>query len=130
MITETRTDCTRDNRKVYLPHASSLGYDLKWSKRGRWIQTNQDGNCQIARVVGRVVCERVEYVEAIAVLGLLNIPAIRWYLPHHIMQCSDGIPNSVVQFMFTEKWKDPEYILKRCMRGHLHEPVFATEQGL
>lgn len=95
-----RTDCTRDNRATYLPNASHLGYDLWKAKRGNWVRFKREGmDGAHGRVIGRVHCEGKTYIEIVALLGNLDIPAIRWIEPSDVIQCRELPPKAIFDFI-------------------------------
>jgi hypothetical protein len=113
----TRNDCTRDNRKVYLPNASSIGYDQRWSKRGYWLTFDSPfGGTAYGRVVGRVRCQGVTYVEVIALFGCDMTPAVRWVLPDAISACRKHPPRNVLSFVLGE-WTKPADIFAAVEYG-------------
>lgn len=115
-----RTDCTRDNRKTYLPNASHLGFNLWHAKRGNWIVYREhDSDTRCARVLGRVRADGKTYVEVIAALGAFDIPAVRWIEPESILQCRATPPANIFAF-FAGDWSSPSDILAKVSYGFPH----------
>lgn len=106
-----RTDCTRDNRKAYLPNASHLGFDLWYAKRGNWLRFNYDGRQLVGRSLGRVHADGTTYLEVIALLGAADIPAVRWIKADDVIQCREAPPREVFDFI-CGPWDDVAAILK------------------
>lgn len=122
-----RTDCTRDNVGVKLPRASLLGMGKPVAKRGDWVRFAlwlgaSEDTC--GRVVGRVTCEGIHYVEVVALLGMHDSPTIRWILPELVAECVTSPPRRIWQFMASD-WNAPD-VLARVEHGFLSDSYLDT----
>ncbi len=108
-ITTTRTDCTRDNQAVRLPNASTLGFGLWKAKRGNWVMYEVDNIHFVGRVIGRVTCERVVYIEVAQACESFSHAYVRWIKPEQVRECRAAPPKRVFEF-FTGDWSNMETI--------------------
>jgi hypothetical protein len=116
----TRPDCLRDNVRVFLPFATTLGYAKQHARRGDWLTCKGPEHVQYARVVGRVRCEGKTYIEAVMLYGAGMSPILRWIAPEDVRECREIPPREVMAFMFGE-WEDMPAILDRIAGGFLPE---------
>ena len=119
--TGTRNDCTRDNVKTICANSSLLGYSTRTAKRGSWIAYEIDGNTRAGRVVGRVHCERVTYLEVITWDVCQSMAYVRWIDPATVRECYSGPHGQVLAFL-TGEWKDARVILARQNQGFARGP--------
>ena len=129
-ITTTRTDCTRDNRAVRLPNASTLGFGRWKAKRGNWVMYEIDNAHFVGRVISRVVCEGKEYVEVAQATLSFSSAHVRWIDPAAIRECRAAPPSKVFAF-FAGDWSDPETIHAALAYGvsDLHDQMAALESA-
>lgn len=125
-----RTDCTRDNRKTFLPCASHLGFDLWNAKRGNWILYREsETSLRHARVIGGVTCERKRWIEVCAMLGNFDCPAIRWIEPQQVLNCRAAFPREILDFIAGE-WKSPADIIARIEHGFMPQEWLNRSTGV
>lgn len=121
-----RTDCTRDNRKCYLPNASLIASGKNFAKCGDWIRYSMpgfDGNH--GRVLGRVHADGRVYLEIIALLGSLDCPAVRWIDPAAVLTCESSPPRRIFEFI-CGPW-NPAEVMARVERGFLSDSYLDKE---
>lgn len=110
-----RTDCTRDNRKVRLPNASTTGYNLWNAKRGNWVEVGEGYGLHFGRVLSRVTCQGVVYVEVLGFIGASATLAVRWLAPGDILACRAEPPRERFAVLFGD-WTDGDR-LRRIGEG-------------
>lgn len=113
-----RADCTRDNRKTYLPGTYPCsGFNTYDAKRGDLIVYRDDSGQRIfARVIGGVTYEGKRAIEVAALLSLGN-PCVRWIDPATVVECRRSIPREALAFFFSEEWKEPADIIRKMEDG-------------
>lgn len=109
LTTTTRQDCTRDNVAIFLPSASTLGFGRFKAKRGNWVMYEIDNHHFVGRVIGRVVCEGIAYVEVAQASQDFSHAYVRWIKPSDVRECRENPPRSVFEF-FAGEWTDIEKI--------------------
>lgn len=114
----TRTDCTRDNRRVILPNASRIGFAKRYAKRGFWIYAESGFGAAHGRVLGRVQCEGKVYVEALMLIGASLTPCVRWIEPCEIREALAHPPRAILQFIAGD-WSDPAALVEKAYSGAL-----------
>lgn len=125
----TRSDCTRDNTRVPCPNATSLGFGLKYCKRGFWVEYEQDNQKFVGRAIGRVTCEGKVYIElAVASLGF-SAAFVRWINPADVREVRRAPPRHVFNFFADTGGWQPEPIFRALEYGvsDLHDQMNAVE---
>ena len=112
----TRDDCTRDNKRMILPNASSLGYGTNQAKRGSCVVYDHYGQRAWGRVVGRVHCEGKTYLEIIRTDPGLTMAYVNWIDPLTVSECYAAPHRRVINFLIGE-WKDADTILRTAANG-------------
>jgi hypothetical protein len=119
-ITTTRTDCVRDNRAVICPNATLLGFGTSKVKRGNWIEyETSEGARYVGRVISRVTCEGVRYIELAEAAENLTHVYIRWIKPEQVRECRAAPPRAVFEFlaMDAQAWNDIEAVHGKIAYG-------------
>ncbi|HKD44682.1 MAG TPA: hypothetical protein VKD24_03415 [Candidatus Angelobacter sp.] len=116
-ITTTRADCTRDNVAVGLPNATSLGFGRRTAKRGNWVHYERNDLQYIGRVIGRVECDGVTYLEVAEASLTFSTAYVRWIYPADIRECRANPPRTVFAFFASDDWSDPEKIHAQLAYG-------------
>ena len=116
-ITTTRTDCTRDNVAVFLPCATTLGFGKTKAKRGNWILYERDNHKFIGRVIGRVICEGVVYVEIAKASENFSHVFVGWVKPEEVKECREKPPRAVFAFFAGFEWHSADAIHAKLAYG-------------
>jgi hypothetical protein len=115
-----RTDCTRDNVKVYCTNVRVVACGTPWAKRGHWISCDYSGARRIGRVIGRVICEGKIYVETVLLALDGQAAYVAWIEPEWIETCVRHSPREIFAFMLGE-WKEPADIIARAEGGFIRD---------
>lgn len=109
-----RNDFKLDNRKVFLPKASTLGFGKSWAKQGNWISTAQN---QMGRVLGRIVTsDKKTFLYCFMLSQDGDCIMVRWIDPVHVLTCVEGPPKEILKLV-TMNWTDTDQILKELQDG-------------
>jgi hypothetical protein len=115
-----RTDCVRDNVKVFCANVRAVAYSTPWAKRGYWISCDYAGARRIGRVIGRITCEGKVYVETVLLATDGQSAYVRWIEPEWIETCVRHSPRELFAFMLGE-WTEPADIIARAEGGFIRD---------
>ena len=113
----TRTDCKRDNVKVYCPNATLLGFGLKHCKRGYWVVYETDNHKHVGRAIGRVTCEGKVYIELATASESFSSAFIRWVDPLEVREVRRAAPKRVFDFFADDAGWQPGAIFRALEHG-------------
>ncbi len=100
----TRLDCERDNIATVCRNASTLAFNVITAKCGRWIMYEIDNHKNVGRVICRVTCQGVIYLEVAQLAEDLTFAYIRWIEPFQVREIKITPPAHLLAWITADDW--------------------------
>lgn len=117
---EMRKDLVFSDQRVQCPNASTLGYGLRYAKRGFWIAAKYEGSNVFGRCLGRVDSDAAPWVtDMIGILMLSSdgtFPIFRIIDPKDVFSSEAEVPARMLELMMADM-SNPLAAIKRVQDG-------------